>query len=227
MKNIKKALVIAGCALSLGASTALAENTNVRDQSGIFAGLEIGSSLGYGSSSTREVNGVAFTETFTSGVNSNMLYGARIGYQQYFNAYNGLRLYGTFDYSNFSPPLNPKVTANFFKYGVSLDYLINFSDTQNPWGIFVGAGYQWVQSKSFVDEKKIPKDIHETKKITQDGIIINAGISKIINNHNRLELGVKVPLYNYIKYSKSENENEDKATLRNPADIYLAYSYSF
>ncbi|PAF50488.1 outer membrane beta-barrel protein [Helicobacter sp. 13S00477-4] len=225
MKSIKKALIITGCVISLSTSSVLAYDMSAKEKSGLFVGAEVGFSLGYGSFSDKEID----SKTSKTEVTTNMLYGAKLGYQQYFNAYNGLRVYGTFDYTNFTVAASDPVSNwDSFKYSADIDYLLNFSDSDSPWGFFVGAGYQWVQAKGLSDLKKASKG-NSTGKVMDNGFVINAGFSKIISNHNRLELGVKVPLYNYVKAHATDTDADAvmDAVTRNAVDIYLSYSYSF
>ncbi|PAF49259.1 hypothetical protein BKH41_04045 [Helicobacter sp. 12S02232-10] len=215
--TLQKALATAGMILAM-TNSAFADNRS--DKSGIFIGAELGGSIGYSLAKNKDPDSM---ESETK-ILTNLQYGARIGYQQYFNAYNGLRLYGTFNYTNFTYPLNDSASTDLFKYGANIDYLLNFSDSESPWGLFIGGGYQWVQSKDFSNMKK---NASEYEKVASNGFVINAGFSKIIDNHSRLELGVKVPLYNYYTYDFSDASESTKIRLRNPVDIYVAYSYSF
>ncbi|PAF42090.1 outer membrane beta-barrel protein [Helicobacter sp. 11S02596-1] len=213
MEKIKKSFLGFVCVALLAGGV---EGSEVSEKSGVFIGAQVGAAIGYTSISVANLG--AFNFTGEAEFVTNMQYGARIGYQQYFNAYNGLRLYGTFDYTNFASE------DDFFKYSVNLDYMLNFSDSKNAWGIFAGVGYQWVQSKKLKEFKK-----GDGAKVIQNGMVINAGLSKIINNHNRFEFGVKVPLYDYLKLNDTDLTagKITKSTTNNPFDIYLAYSYSF
>ncbi|PAF42091.1 outer membrane beta-barrel protein [Helicobacter sp. 11S02596-1] len=202
MEKIKNAFLGFACVALLAGAV---ESSEVSEKSGVFIGAQVGFATTYGSASVK--TDISSAEAFS--INLGMLYGARLGYQQYFNAYNGLRLYGTFGYSA------------LFKYGANIDYLLNFSKEENSWGLFIGGGYEWVQSSSLNNLKDI-----QGSNVKQNGAIINAGFSKTIKNHNRIDFGVTIPLYKYADF-ETTGPVALKYKFSNPFDLYLAYNYSF
>ncbi|PAF48563.1 hypothetical protein BKH46_01275 [Helicobacter sp. 12S02634-8] len=224
MQATKKIFITTALSTLVGISSAWGYDSSARDKSGVFVGAGLGFSSSYYSHLQGVTTGKGSSE-LTSKTNTHMLYGIKAGYQQYFNAYNGLRAYGTFDYTSLTAPIADKnKNFNFLKYSVNIDYLLNFTDSPSPWGLFVGVGYQWVGS-SYFDVLKGPAPMPDVR-ISTNGFVINAGFSKIIDNHHRLELGAKTPLYNYFKLDFSTPGITEKATTRNLVDVYFAYSYS-
>ncbi|PAF53048.1 hypothetical protein BKH42_08130 [Helicobacter sp. 13S00482-2] len=183
------------------------------EKSGVFIGADIGFAMNSGSGS---VDAGDYGSAKSVTVVFNMSYGVRAGYQQYFGNYNGLRLYGNFNYLHFG-------SDAMMKYGANLDYLLNFSDSDSPWGIFAGVGYEWVGGEAKDSLSKSKQSAIEGRTIATDGLLVNVGFSKIINNHNRIEFGAKIPLYNYDKIETPIV----KATTHTLATVYVAYSYSF
>lgn len=217
MKKLLISATVAGCLLST-----LVAN----EKSGVFVGVQAGAPINYISGKASVSTSMSSAETSETHIETSWLVGGRIGYQQYFNDYNGLRLYGTVDYSRFSMPgLDNSPLWNNIKYGVILDYLLNFSSGPSPWGLFIGGGYQWLGGE-IVD---LLKDAESPAKSNNQGFVVNAGISKIISDHNRIEIGARVPMYSMISEDYSDSTTGIKATmsLRNAVDIYVAYSYSF
>ncbi|PAF48564.1 hypothetical protein BKH46_01280 [Helicobacter sp. 12S02634-8] len=223
MHHIKTTLTIA--LTLLGTSSVWGHDSSAKDQSGAFIGVGVGTMVGYTSILKETTQGTAISQSTKRKANSNLMYGLQAGYQQYFNAYNGLRAYGTFDYSDFSPPLSTQ-TLHLLKYSLNLDYLLNFSDSPSPWGFFVGMGYQWIQSKELTQAKEIAKTTSDMY-IQNKGFLLNLGFSKLIDNHNRLELGIKAPLYNYAEVDHSDADAIYESTMRNIFDIYFSYNYVF
>lgn len=177
------------------------------EKSGVF----IGGDVGIVANSTEGSITIGSTE-----VSLSPSYDVRVGYQQYFGNYNGLRVYGNFNYLYLD-------NDYMMKYGINIDYLLNFSDSESPWGFFVGAGYEWIggAAKKTLDKKKA--DSLDGEKIKTDGVLINVGFSKIYNNHHRIEFGAKVPLYAYTSIDAADI----KDSTRTFATLYFAYSYSF
>lgn len=177
------------------------------EKSGIF----VGGDVGIVANSTEGSITIGSTE-----VSLSPSYGVRTGYQQYFDSYNGLRAYGNFNYLYLG-------NVYMMKYGINVDYLLNFSDSDSPWGFFVGAGYEWIggAAKKILDKEKA--NSLDGEKIKTNGVLINVGFSKIYNNHHRIEFGVKVPLYAYI----SIDTPDIKDSIRTFGTLYFAYSYSF
>lgn len=191
------------------------------EKSGVFIGADVGYALNV-SHESLDLQGNTGSSSFSTqasstGVIFNLSYGLRVGYQQYFGNYNGLRIYGNFNYSNFG-------SDSMMKYGANVDYLLNFSDTDSPWGLFVGVGYEWMGGKSKdVLEREKENPVVPTQKIKTDGLLVNVGLSKIYNNHHRIEFGARVPLYTYNDID-TPNIKVFKRTL---TTIYFGYSYSF
>ncbi|PAF42100.1 outer membrane beta-barrel protein [Helicobacter sp. 11S02596-1] len=222
MKNIRKILLVSACLFAIHTTALLAQNTIASEKSGLFIGAGIGGAMGYGGIATFGDN--AHFEEHNS---LSMLLGTRIGYQQYFNAYNGIRAYTTFDYTYFNlPSSNSKKATSLFETGINLDYLIDFTKSQSPWGAFVGIGYHWVQSKLFDEYKKEARLISGDTKVKKvsNGATINLGVSKTFNIHHHIELGARVqPSSYFIEMKDKNNSIED----RDYINIYLAYNYLF
>lgn len=175
------------------------------EKSGVFIGGDVGivANSGFGS--------IVIDSTEISLSPS---YGIRAGYQQYFGNYNGLRIYGNFNYLYLH-------NNYMMKYGVNIDYLLNFSDNDSPWGFFAGIGYEWMDGAVKNALNKI--DLLDGEKIHTNGLLVNVGFSKIYDNHHRIEFGAKIPLYAY----DSIDTPIIKDSIRTFATVYLAYSYSF
>ncbi|PAF42097.1 outer membrane beta-barrel protein [Helicobacter sp. 11S02596-1] len=226
--QVFKKILMAGCYFALGVSSAFAQDLSATNKKlGLFIGAEAGYQLLYTSVKTDSID--------ESVADNSILAGLRLGYEQYFNPYIGLRGYGTFDYA-YAFDKKKGLTAvgkligadanNYFKYGINADLLVNFTENKDPIGLFVGVGYQWVQNeylnkitKAYNDNPTIDRD---KNNVSDNGFVVNAGLSKVIDNH-RIELGARIPLYNYIKVDSEGG----KTTIRNPIDIYLAYNYVF
>lgn len=190
------------------------------EKSGVFIGADVGSSLNVAHGS---LNLTLNTDTSSSSTQSsaatvvfNLSYGLRVGYQQYFGNYNGLRVYGNFNYSHFG-------SDSMMKYGANVDYLLNFSDSDSPWGLFVGVGYEWMGGKIKDLFERRKQDLLPTEKIKTDGLLVNVGLSKIYNNHHRIEFGAKIPLYTY----QDIDTPTIKISQRTLSVLYFGYSYSF
>lgn len=175
------------------------------EKSGVFIGGDVGIVANSGSGSIT----IDSTE-----ISLSPSYGIRTGYQQYFGDYNGLRIYGNFNYLYLN-------NDYMMKYGVNIDYILNFSDSDSPWGFFAGVGYEWM---SGAVKKALDKEnLSDGEKIHTNGLLVNVGFSKIYDNHHRIEFGAKIPLYPYV----SIDTPDIKDSIRTFATVYLAYSYSF
>ncbi|PAF50486.1 outer membrane beta-barrel protein [Helicobacter sp. 13S00477-4] len=193
------------------------------DKSGVFAGLQIGGMVSYMKTNSIE-NGVIQIDNLDKNVDFSS--GVRAGYQQYFNPYNGLRIYATFDYSYFKNiGFDPPKFYDMFRYSAAADYLINFSNDDSPWGLFLGGGYEWLEGKKFlqwIDDMK--ENDGETKT---NGLFVNLGLSKTFLNHNRFELGAKIRLYKIWSFKWVTDTTNQSQVFTNPVDFYLSYSYIF
>ncbi|PAF42099.1 outer membrane beta-barrel protein [Helicobacter sp. 11S02596-1] len=222
MWDIKKIFIAGACLFAMQTNALLAEDSIASQRSGLFIGPEIGGSIAYvwdaekdGPKPTGEYSYVTPDPTF------NILLGGKIGWQQYFNAYNGLRAYGVFNWVNFKFP-NIEKTDSFLKYSINLDYVVSFSKEKSYWGMFAGLGYQWVQSKTLSDLKKALPYIDEFDSVNNNGLLINIGVLENIDEHHQIEAGIRIPVYYYAKGEDEVSTN----TLRS-LDIYLAYNYKF
>lgn len=184
------------------------------EKSGVFIGGNVGIAANADQVSIAVSSGGGSFSANSATIALNPSYGVKAGYQQYFGAYNGLRIYGSFDYSHLDH-------NEMMKYGANIDYLVNFSDSDSPWGIFLGGGYEWLDGevKKFLNDRVLIDGI----KVHTTGFFVNAGFSKIYNNHHRIEFGAKVPLYTY----SSIDIPGVKVFIRTFAVAYIGYSYSF
>lgn len=173
--------------------------------------------------------GSTSVEVSGGSVSLNSIVGLRAGYQYYFNAYNGIRAYGNFTYGNFGSS-NRTAAPSLMHYGASLDYLLNFSNGNSPWGLFLGAGYEFISGEAadFFENQK--KDFESYPGISAQahnkGFFMNVGFSKIIQNHHRVEFGARIPFFKYLQVTTKQG-GDLKITLDNLFAFYVAYSYSF
>lgn len=56
---------------------------------------------------------------------------------------------------------------------------------------------------------------------------MNMGISQIFLKSNKLELGMRIPLYAYIKMERISKMKNLQVNIRSWGNFYLAYSYLF
>lgn len=149
-----------------------------------------------------------------------------IGYETYFGAYGGVRFYGNINYENMHLDLNDApLSATMLHYTLNIDYLFEFLNPSNPSGFFVGMGYEWNNSE--LSKKLIEDAKNQYIKGNSQGFLMNMGISKIFLKSNKLELGVRIPLYTYIKMERISKMKNLQVNIRSWGRFYVAYSYLF
>lgn len=218
---MKRVLVL--CLVVLGLNILSADKTPTdmtREKSGIFVGVDVGLNVGY-THLKLSAPGTSILLFERTKIDSTLFAGLKAGYQYYFNPWNGLRVYGDLNYGRFIKDASNDELATLLRYGVNIDYLINFSNDSSTWGFFVGAGYEFLGGE-FKDSLK---EESRQDRVRTNGIFMNVGFSKIYSNHHRMEFGSKIPFYSYFDYKDADGTIS--TTFRNITTLYISYSYSF
>lgn len=157
---------------------------------------------------------------------------AGLGYQLFFNAYNGLRISSITSYSDFkTPKYNNNKPFFIATTNLAMDYILEFSQSKMPFGIFIGGGYEWSYGKFITDlRNNFP---YNKKLLKTNGFFIHLGIAQTFAYRHRLELEYSFPFYSF--YSASGNGRDIvsgqeafiKADFRNFGNLKLNYIYVF
>lgn len=153
-------------------------------------------------------------------------YGLSIGYEAYFGAYGGVRFYANINYENMNLDFSDtQLNVGMLHYALNADYLFEFLNPSNPIGFFIGMGYEWNNSE--LSKKLIEDAKNQYIKGNSQGFLMNMGISQIFLKSNKLELGMRIPLYTYIKMERISKMKNLQVNIRSWGNFYLAYSYLF
>lgn len=133
-----------------------------------------------------------------------LLFGGKLGYQNFFNRYFGTRIYGDMLLGTGSMEANGKIVGSniYLLGGLNLDMLMDVSITkQVELGWFLGFGFGVMllsdQSKNanflFINADTTGKNLL-WKYLLQVDYMVNHGISVTLFKRHRIEVGVKIPV---------------------------------
>ncbi|WP_104697637.1 MULTISPECIES: outer membrane beta-barrel protein [unclassified Helicobacter] len=183
-------------------------------KSGVYLQASMGSVIHHASfkGSYGDVPQTSYT---TSELNTTI--GFSIGYQFFLNTYNGLRFYSASFYRDFKS-LKYQGNKPFYiaSLGIGLDYLLDFTKSSNTFGFFTGFGYEWNYGKFLNDLKEHPY-ILDKNILKTHGFFVRIGFSKVFSWRHRLELEFSLPFYNFLNFSGSGIDKNNK-----PYDIQKA-----
>ena len=176
-------------ALIFGANVASAE------ESGVFFGL----GAGYGDlklESKASANGVS---TKTEAKGGGVVYGAVLGYKQFFNPYVGLRYYVSADATHAKVKYQGQTSREmiFINYFANVDLLVNFiGGKEGDLGVFVGLGLggNTLTGKGGKDTIDALKALDLKPDSTSIGGVFNIGLRTNITKTHGLEFIAKVPV---------------------------------
>lgn len=184
-------------------------------RSDLFFGVQLGANL----------NHISILED-TNKTYLDPTYGLSIGYEAYFKAYGGVKFYANVNYENMHLDFsNAQLNVGMLHYALNADYLFEFLNPSNPTGFFIGMGYEWNNSE--LSKKLIEDAKNQYIKGNSQGFLMNMGISQIFLKSNKLELGMRIPLYTYIKMERISKMKNLQVNIRSWGNFYLAYSYLF
>lgn len=184
-------------------------------RSSLFLGAQLGANLNH-LSMPKNTNKTYLDTT----------YGLAIGYEGYFGPYGGARFYANVNYENIHLNFDDTpLSSGMLHYGINADYLFEFLNPNNPTGAFFGVGYQWDSSEI---GRKLIEDV-KNRYIQQQthGFLLNMGVSQIFFKSNKIELGLRIPLYASIKMERICKMKSVQVNMRSWGNFYLAYSYLF
>lgn len=182
------------------------------------SGMFLGGGMGY---SGTGIKALADTVTGNSNVNGIGL-GIFLGYQDAFNEYAGVRIYGEFDYNlgtgifyaNVQNGDTLRMDGNIMKGLGNVDFYLEGDMGRNgteTLGAFLGLGAGYMYYAGNADNNKVQSVL----------MAINAGVHTIIGDNNRIEVFLR--WYPFIKGVKATNKTEVSGT----SDVWLRYSYIF
>lgn len=221
----------------------------VAEESGIFAGAEVG----YAESAFE--NKVTVSEGNTSQSQSakykgdGVKYGLVVGYKQFFNPYFGLRYYTNVSFHHAELKSNTvakdygwktKVDGTMINYGANIDALVNFVAKESlDFGAFLGVGVggaTWM-GKDLDDHEEYIQTINSQWSLTRTGldVALNAGLRLQVAQKHGFELVARIPFIKTSLLDESGNGNIGGQavnaklinTLSNTYAITARYTYSF
>lgn len=239
--------------LSIGLLSLAASGLLWAENDGMFAGL----SLGVGETKFKqEINNIAvqnmqIPEHSISKNATNFGGTLKAGYKQFFGESKnvGLRYYGYvgYGYGGFGDGVlaGKKFTSHLLDYGVGVDALYNFINTQDyNIGLFAGlnlGGITWITN----GEEQKPSNGSENRINFETDV--NVGLRTSLAERHGIELGVKIPLTSSEIYKGSGRLDVDpsaygvpapispisidvdstKSTIKRNPSVFVSYIYNF
>lgn len=195
---------------------------------GVYVQASLGGSMHYANFEGSYANNPK--ESYKS-LELNTIVGVGLGYQIFFNAYNGLRIFSTTLYGDFKTP-KYKDNKPFYiiSTGVGLDYLVDFTKGKNPLGYFIGFGYEWNYGKFLSDLKNSPY-ILDASVFNTHGFFAKTGFSKTFSWRHRIELEYRIPFYSFLNFSGSgvdrNNSSFDIHSAKYSSYGIISFSYAY
>lgn len=240
-------------ALSAFAFGILGNPVLLAEESGIFAGVEVG----YGASTFENkvtVSATGFNQSQSAKYNGDgVKYGLVVGYKQFFTPYFGLRYYANVAFSHAELKSNTvakdygwksKVNGTMINYGANIDALVNFVAKESlDFGAFVGVGVggaTWI-GKDLDDHEDYIQTINAQWSLTRTGldVALNAGLRLTVADNHGFEVVARVPFIKTTLLDESGNGTIQTTqgatqvnakltnTLSHTYSITARYTYSF
>ncbi|MCE3039463.1 outer membrane beta-barrel protein [Helicobacter anatolicus] len=193
-------------------------------KSGIF--LQIGMGSAIHSAKYKELCQGCYTYDVKQ-INSTIQAG--LGYQIFFNPYHGLRIFSTTYYADFKiKEYNNNKPFYIATTNLGLDYIVEFSKSTHPFGIFIGGGYAWNYGKFIASLRRNYPESNQYLKT--HGFFAHVGISQTFSYRHRLELEYNFPFYSFYEASNLKAMEKDvffNIKFRSLGVISLRYIYVF
>ena len=196
---------------SLSLAVGIFGNVANAEESGVFAGVEVGYAQSVFENKITVSGGVNIAESAKYN-GDGVKYGLVVGYKQFFSSYFGLRYYANVSMHHAELKSNTvakgyewknKVNGTMINYGANIDVLVNFvANDALDFGAFIGVGVggaTWM-GKDLDDHEDYVQSINSQWSLSRTGldVALNAGLRLTVADKHGFEVVARIP---FIKTS--------------------------